>query len=201
MLVLVRFIAAFLTTLLAVPASAGVLITIDKSAQRMTVEVDGVPRYQWPISSGRRGYATPGGSFMPFRLEEDHYSKEWDEAPMPHSIFFTREGHAIHGTLEVKRLGSAASHGCVRLAPANAAILFSLVKSEGLARSKVVITGVEPATIAGKQQVPPRDIAAGVVATRNWDDIMVREERPPQRQEQPPFFGSAPLAWPPLPRY
>jgi hypothetical protein len=201
MLVLVRLIAAFLATLLAVPTYAGVLITIDKSAQRMTVEVDGVPRYQWPISSGRRGYATPGGSFTPFRLEEDHYSKEWDEAPMPHSIFFTREGHAIHGTLEVKRLGSAASHGCVRLAPANAATLFALVRSEGLAKSKVVVTGVEPATVAGKQQAPPRDVAAGVVATRNWDDIMVREDRPPQRQEQLPFFGGAPSAWPPFQRY
>jgi hypothetical protein len=200
MFALVRFICVVLATGLALPTYAGVLITIDKSAQYMTVEVDGAPRYQWPISSGRRGYATPGGTFAPFRLEEDHYSKEWDEAPMPHSIFFTREGHAIHGTLEVKRLGAAASHGCVRLAPANAATLFALVKAEGLRRTKVVVMGTEPVSVAGKR-TPPRDIAADVVAPRNWDDIMVREDRPPQRQEQPPLFGGAPSAWPPFQRY
>src|SRR5262245_48348137 len=201
MSVSVRFIAAVLATLLTMPVEAAVLIIIDKTAQSMTVEVDGTPRHQWPISSGRRGYATPRGTYPPFRMEEDHYSREWDDAPMPHSIFFTRIGHAIHGTLEVKRLGTAASHGCVRLEPANAATLFALVRSEGLAKSKVVVTGVEPATVVGKQQALPRDVAAGVVATRNWDDIMVREERSPRRQEQPPFFGGAPSAWPPFQRY
>jgi hypothetical protein len=125
-------------------ASAGVLITIDKSAQRMSVKIDGVQRYEWPVSTGRSGYLTPAGTFTPFRLEEDHYSKEWDDAPMPHSIFFTREGHAIHGSFETKKLGTPASHGCVRLAPQNAATLFALVKSEGLANTKVVLAGQEP---------------------------------------------------------
>lgn len=78
-------------------------------------------------------------------MEADHFSKEWDDAPMPHSIFFTQEGHAIHGSYDVKRLGTAASHGCVRLAPANAAILFALVKEEGLSNTKVVLTGNAPA--------------------------------------------------------
>src|SRR5204862_6061249 len=102
-------------------AHATIVITVDKSSQQMSVAVDGAPRWQWPVSTGRRGYATPSGRFTAFRMEEDHYSKEWDDAPMPHSIFFTPEGHAIHGSFETKRLGSAASHGCVRLAPANAA--------------------------------------------------------------------------------
>src|SRR5262245_319965 len=101
-------------------ANAAVLISIDKSVQQMTVSVDGVRRYSWPVSTGRAGYATPSGSYKPFRMEIDHYSKEWDDAPMPHSIFFTPKGHAIHGSFETRRLGSAASHGCVRLSPANA---------------------------------------------------------------------------------
>jgi hypothetical protein len=121
-------------------AKANVLITVDKSAQRMTVTVDGAQRWIWPVSTGRSGYATPSGSFTTFRMEEDHYSKEWDEAPMPHSIFFTKEGHAIHGTFDRRRLGSAASHGCVRLSTANAAKLYSLVKKRGLANTRVVVT-------------------------------------------------------------
>ena len=133
------------------PAIGAVLVTINKATQRMTVTVDGDARYSWPVSTGTKGYATPAGSFRPFRLEEDHYSKEWDDAPMPHSIFFTAAGHAIHGTNAVRRLGSPASHGCVRLAPANAAKLFELVRSEGLSRTKIVVTGAEATRVAKRQ--------------------------------------------------
>src|SRR5215475_11520701 len=135
---------------LASSAGAGVLITIDKSAQQMSVVVDGMRRYTWPVSTGRSGYDTPSGNFTPFRMEEDHYSKEWDDAPMPHSIFFTKIGHAIHGSYETKRLGTPASHGCVRLAPPNAAALFALVKAEGLNNTKVVLTGQAPPLVAGR---------------------------------------------------
>ena len=110
-------------------ADARILITIDKSTQEMTVEVDGATRWQWPVSTGRRGHATPSGSYTAFRMEADHYSKEFDDAPMPHSIFFTRRGHAIHGSFETRRLGTAASHGCVRLHPANAARLMPWSRS------------------------------------------------------------------------
>ena len=87
-------------------AQAKVAITVDKDNQQMTVAVDGVETYRWPVSSGLPSYETPNGSFRAFRMEEDHYSKEFDEAPMPHSIFFTKIGHAIHGTDSVNRLGS-----------------------------------------------------------------------------------------------
>jgi ribosomal protein S27E len=50
-------------------------------------------------------------------------------------------GHAIHGSYDVKRLGRAASHGCVRLSPANAAALFALVKARGVSNTEVVLTG------------------------------------------------------------
>ena len=136
-------------------AQAGVLITVDKAAQQMTVNVDGATRWIWPISTGRRGYDTPEGSFRPFRLEEDHYSKEWDEAPMPYSIFFTGEGHAIHGSYETRRLGRPASHGCVRLAPKNAEKLFALVKREGLANARVVVLADRDAPMVAKKRTPP----------------------------------------------
>ena len=77
-------------------------------------------------------------------MEEDHYSKEWDDAPMPHSIFFTERGHAIHGSFDIGRLGGAASAGCVRLHPDNAKQLFALVKEHGVLNTAVVISGEEP---------------------------------------------------------
>jgi lipoprotein-anchoring transpeptidase ErfK/SrfK len=137
------------------PATAGVVVTINKATQRMTVAIDGEARYSWPVSTGTKGYATPTGSFRPFRLEKEHYSREWDDAPMPHS-FFTAAGHAIHGTSAVRRLGSPASHGCVRLAPANAAKLFDLVQSEGLGSTKIVVTGAEARRVAKRRTASVR---------------------------------------------
>ena len=116
-------------------------ITINKVSQKMTVRVDGDTEYVWPVSTGARGYETPSGKYRPFRMEKDHFSKEWDDAPMPNSIFFTDRGHAIHGSFHVKSLGRRASHGCVRLAPDNAAKLFSLVQKAGMQNTTVVLRG------------------------------------------------------------
>ena len=125
----------------AAPASAKVLITVDKSAQQMNVSVDGVHRWTWPVSTGIARYDTPSGSYRAFRMEADHFSKEWDDAPMPHSIFFTPQGHAIHGYLNTRNIGNPASHGCVRLNPAHAAQLFALVQQQGVLNTTVVLTG------------------------------------------------------------
>src|ERR1700739_3239192 len=113
-------------------APAKVAIPVDKDNQQMTVAVDGVARYHWPVSTGIPSYETPNGSFRTFRMEEDHYSKEFDDAPMPHSIFFTKIGHAIHGTESESHLGVPVSHGCVRLSRAHAATVFGLVPRGGL---------------------------------------------------------------------
>ena len=129
-------------------AQANVAITVDKNAQIMTVAVDGVERYHWPVSTGIPSYETPNGSFRTFRMEEDHFSKEFDDAPMPHSIFFTKIGHAIHGTDSEGRLGTPASHGCVRLSRANASTLYALVKSEGVLNTTVTLTGSSQVALA-----------------------------------------------------
>jgi lipoprotein-anchoring transpeptidase ErfK/SrfK len=118
-----------------------VVISISKPGQKMRVIVDGEEKYVWPVSTGARGYDTPSGKYRPFRMERDHFSKEWDDAPMPHSIFFTGEGHAIHGSPYTKSLGRRVSHGCVRLAPANAAKLFALVQKAGMRNTTVVVRG------------------------------------------------------------
>ena len=115
---------AFASALL--PAQANVLIKIDQSAQRMTVMLDGEQRFSWPVATGRAGYGTPNGSFWPNRMEEEHFSDEYDSAPMPHSIFFDEHGHAIHGSSE--RLGGPASHGCVRQSFAVARMTFDFAE-------------------------------------------------------------------------
>jgi hypothetical protein len=166
----VALVAFCLAALAGGTAQASIDIYIDKSSQRMTVAVDGVKRYTWKVSTGKLGYATPSGTFRPFRMERDHFSKEWDDAPMPNSIFFTYEGHAIHGSYHTSGLGRAVSHGCVRLAPQNAAKLYSLVTREGMGNTRITIAG-------GGIAVAPvaREIQR---ATRNFGDwLKVQRQR------------------------
>jgi hypothetical protein len=129
-------------------AQAKVEITVDKNAQMMTVAVDGVDRYRWPVSTGNPTHETPNGTFRTFRMEADHFSKEFDDAPMPHSIFFTKVGHAIHGTESERSLGSPVSHGCVRLSRANATTLYALVEKEGVLNTTVTLTGSSQIALA-----------------------------------------------------
>jgi lipoprotein-anchoring transpeptidase ErfK/SrfK len=110
-------------------AKAEVYITIDKSAQIMIVETP-TDQYEWDVSTGRKGFTTPSGNFQPYLLKPMHYSSKYENAPMPHSIFF-HGGYAIHATDAVDKLGRPASHGCVRLSPQNAKWLFRLVRDYG----------------------------------------------------------------------
>ena len=139
-------------------ARAELLIQVDKSAQRMTVSLDGKRLYVWPVSTGGAGYDTPSGTFKPFRKEIDHHSDEWDNAPMPYSIFFTKTGDAVHGTYEQRSLGRAVSHGCVRLSVKNAATLWKLVEREKRANTTVVLSGAipnaGPPAVARSQPMP-----------------------------------------------
>jgi hypothetical protein len=123
---------------LSVPARADILVTISKSQQRMSVVADGSELYRWPVSTGRRGFATPNGSFHPVRLERHWYSRQYELTPMPWAMFFFR-GYAVHGTMEAYNLGRAASHGCVRLRPDHASKLFALVHKRNLTETKIVV--------------------------------------------------------------
>jgi hypothetical protein len=123
-------------------ARASVLITVNKSTQRLFVSVNGETRYSWPVSTARRGYNTPNGTYRPERLERKWYSRKYDWSPMPYSIFFDG-GYAIHGSYEISYLGRPASHGCVRLHPSHAAVLFALV-SRNRDDTRIVVTGERP---------------------------------------------------------
>src|SRR5215831_8704510 len=140
-----RRLVPFFVVLLAgtVPAAAGVVVRIDKSTQHMTVSVDGSPRYDFAVSTGRAGYGTPSGTYHPQRLARSWFSKKYYNSPMPHSIFF-HGGFAIHGSYEISRLGGPASHGCVRLHPTDAASLYALVQLHGPGHTKIVVTGTNP---------------------------------------------------------
>ena len=114
--------------------------SIDLTRQRMVVKVDGETRYSWPISSGVAAYATPTGNFRPQRTAKMWYSRQYDMAPMPHAVFING-GVAVHWTYHTKYLGSPASHGCIRLAPGNAATFYNLVQQHGLGRTRVSVHG------------------------------------------------------------
>ncbi len=117
-----------------------VVASIDISTQRMQVTVNGEPTYTWRVSTGTRRYRTPTGTFHPYRMHRRWYSRKYHGAPMPYAIFF-HGGYAVHGTGAIGRLGRPASHGCVRLHPANAARLFKLVQEHGRHRTVISLTG------------------------------------------------------------
>ena len=129
----------------------------------MTVAVDGVERYRWPVSSGLPSYETPNGSFRTFRMEEDHYSKEFDEAPMPHSIFFTKIGprHPRHRFRQPSRLARRrmAACGCRATTPRRC---LRWCKEHGVLNTTVTLTGSSQVALARN----PRPRANTAVARR-----------------------------------
>ncbi|HHN67285.1 MAG TPA: L,D-transpeptidase [Thermopetrobacter sp.] len=136
--------AALLFALMNVPAAlAKVVAHVNLTTQRMTVTVNGFPYATWRISSGRRGYYTPRGTWRPKFLKRMHYSRKYDNAPMPFSVFYYG-GYAIHGTNAVSRLGRPASHGCIRLSPAAARTFYDLVRQHGRRNTLIRVTGVTP---------------------------------------------------------
>jgi lipoprotein-anchoring transpeptidase ErfK/SrfK len=124
------------TFLVSGAANAEIVVTVDKSKQRMFVMVDGEHRYTWPVSTGIGN--TPSGSYRAQLLSRNHRSTLFNNAPMPYAIFYS--GHyAIHGTTAVAQIGTRASKGCVRLHPSNAAVLFALVQQRGVANTRIII--------------------------------------------------------------
>jgi L,D-transpeptidase catalytic domain len=208
------FFSLFPLTTVALPASAKVLISVDKSTQHMFVSVDGVSRYRFATSTGRAGYGTPNGTYRPERLAASWFSKLYYNSPMPHSIFF-HGGYAIHGTYEINRLGGPASHGCIRLHPANAAALFDLVKSEGMAATTIVVSGTNPVVASGPApsprphrggESPPyhehhkRDYGRERLANEGRYRRDYGWERPAYSDTYRPDYGRSDYHWRPEPR-
>ncbi len=119
-------------------AAASLVASVDLSSQTMTVSRYGVVIHVWKVSTARKGYVTPRGSWRPTRMHKMWFSRKYDDAPMPYSVFY-HGGYAIHGTGAVSRLGTPASHGCVRLLTANAAEFYSLVREIGPGNTRIVV--------------------------------------------------------------
>jgi lipoprotein-anchoring transpeptidase ErfK/SrfK len=200
------------------PTPKQIIVNIDKSTQEATVFVDGVEQYNWKVSTGKPGYVTPSGTYTATSMNKIWYSKEWDNAPMPHAVFFMKDGHAIHGTLEVENLGRPASHGCVRLAPENAAILYELVKQNGLANTQVVLSGETPggeykggvASGGPQYQYPPYPYGygRGQPVPPPWfnpnQQAQIQPDQQPQRRRRGLFRWfqqNQGYYYPPAPRY
>jgi lipoprotein-anchoring transpeptidase ErfK/SrfK len=125
---------------LAAPARAEIVAQVSIASQSMTVTVDGISTHTWPVSTARRGYVTPKGSWGVQSMHKMTYSSLFNNAPMPWTIFYS--GHyGIHGTTDIKKLGQPASAGCIRLHPDNARVLFEMVKERGPKSFKVVVEG------------------------------------------------------------
>lgn len=119
--------------------AANLIAKVDISSQTMTISQNGVVKHRWKVSTGRKGYSTPTGSYSAKWLSKNHRSRKYNNAPMPYSVFF-RGGYAVHGTNDLKRLGRPASHGCIRLHPSNAATFYSLVQRNGKSNTRIVIS-------------------------------------------------------------
>jgi hypothetical protein len=204
-------LAAALAWLVSVESAAARLdILVDKATQRMLVIQDGYMRYIWPVSTGRDDMATPNGVYAPQRMERNWFSAEYYNSPMPYAIFF-HNGYAIHGSYAIDKLGGPASHGCVRLHPHNAALLFDLVQQEGPGNTTIEVT--DEARPDGPS-LPGREITAGrgpyppvpkIVRYRETGEMP--EPPPAQRAEARPDEPSLPgrevaagRGYPPVPR-
>ena len=119
-------------------ANAKVVAVVDISDQTMQVTVAGRPTFAWKVSTAGKGYVTPTGAYKPYRMHEMWYSRKYDNAPMPHSVFYNG-GYAVHATPHVKRLGTPASHGCVRLSPKNAEAFYQIVEVFGQGNTEIRI--------------------------------------------------------------
>lgn len=113
-------------------------VRVSISKQRMEVFHEGRPIYEWKVSTAKLPKMTPTGSWTPEFLSRDHRSSRYNDAPMPWAVFY-HGNYAIHGTNAIKRLGKPASHGCVRLHPDNARILFRMIKAEGMENARVTV--------------------------------------------------------------
>jgi lipoprotein-anchoring transpeptidase ErfK/SrfK len=136
-----RHFAALLLGLMLLPGAAlaeRVVAHVSISSQTMTVYHEGRLVFTWAVSTAKAGNITPAGTYEPEFLSRNHRSRRYNNAPMPFAIFYDGN-YAIHGTDQIKRLGKPASHGCVRLDPKNARILFEMVKAEGMENTRVVI--------------------------------------------------------------
>lgn len=91
---------------------SGTLIVVSLPSQRLYAFKDGVEWDSTPVSTGRRGYGTPTGTFPILQKHVRHRSRTYNNASMPYMQRLTWSGVALHAG---RVPGYPASHGCIRL--------------------------------------------------------------------------------------
>jgi len=119
---------------------APIRLKADLSDKILYVEQDGKVIKSYTFASGSPKYPTPRGTF---RIDKVVWNPDWTPPPDAKwakgktakdasdpgnpmkmvKIFFKEPDYYIHGTDQTESLGSAASHGCLRLDPVDAAEL------------------------------------------------------------------------------
>ena len=181
-------------------AEAKLDVLVDKATQRMLVIQNGYIRYMWPVSTGRDNMATPNGVYTPQRLERNWFSTAYYDSPMPYSIFF-HKGYAIHGSYAINRLGGPASHGCVRLHPHHAALLFDLVQQEGPDKTTIEVTDEgrpEGPSLPGRE-IPPGQGLSPPAPPVPLPRVIRYREAGDMPELPPPQLGNRLIARSPLP--
>ena len=118
-----------------------------KSEQKLYLYFQGTLQSTWAISTGLPQYETPLLNQNPNgRIYDAYTSAKFPGGDykglgnMPYAVFI-RGGFAVHGTAESnwRKLGTKASHGCIRLHPDNAQYFNRLIKDAGIYNSWVSV--------------------------------------------------------------
>lgn len=117
----------------AAPATGTLVVTVDLQARVISAFRDGHEIGTAVVLVGTQSHPTPLGTFPVLSKSREHFSRKYDNAPMPHSLWLTTTGIAIHGS---PVMNGYASHGCIGVPDEFAAKLFAATKRG----DKVIIT-------------------------------------------------------------
>lgn len=149
------------------------LAIVNLKTQKMVFFRNGVPIGASTVSTGAPGHETPTGVFTILQKRKEHYSKTYDNAPMPNMQRLTQRGIALHAG---KLPGYPASHGCIRLPHKFSELLFAATTT-GMT---VVITDI-PAVPA--RSAPPSVVSASLPAGQSLSNAAY--EWHPERSPDP----------------
>lgn len=152
------------------------MILVSVPEQVMHVYRNGILIGRSTVSTGSKGHSTPGGVFTILEKRREHYSKKYDNAPMPNMQRLTWTGIAMHsGNLP----GYPASHGCIRLPYDFSLLLFSATAKGG---TVVVGDGKTPTPHLASSPgllLAPTDFKPEMLRPLGQNDYDWRPERSP----------------------
>jgi L,D-transpeptidase catalytic domain len=154
--------------------SGPVVVLVSIPQQVLNVYRNGIIIGRSSVSTGAPGHATPGGVFTILEKKQDHYSKKYDNAPMPNMQRLTWSGIAMHsGNLP----GYPASHGCIRMPYAFSQLLFAATAKGG---TVVVGDGKTPVPHLASNpglMLAPKDLSPDMVAPLASNSYQWKPER------------------------